>query len=648
MSQSVIGALRVNLGLDAAQFRRGAREAEGIASRLGRQMQVMGAAISAVGLGLAAAIRSQINAADDIAKAADRIGIPIEALSQLQHAANLSGVSLSELESSMQRMARAMVEDAAAFDAIGVAVRGADGQMRPIMDVLQDVADRIAAMPDGAERTALAMDLMGRSGAQMIPLLQGGSGAIRELMDEADRLGLTLTEEAARGAERFNDNLTRLTTAATGLARQIATALIPVLAAITDAVAAVSTQFARLTPAQQEFAAGAAAVTVALGPLLLAVGTLTRAMVGLRAASFAALGPWGVLAALVTTAAAAFVAFNTDTDETGDLIDDVADAQDALNAAMATFAQTGAPDARRQAYAYARQLEQQALAALSAAEAEITLMEAELARFQSAPMEQRGLMGDVEESVMAENLELSRREVEALRETVEGARLTAHGLSVEMVAVGRDGAPAVQAVVVETEELVETLERVSGAAGQAADVEIPEMTNALEDAAAAGSQLESSFESAFVNAITGTEGLRGALAGLARDLSRMAAQAAFRGMFGGMFGGGGALSGLAGLFTNFGGARAMGGPVMAGTSYLVGERGPELFTPGRSGAITPNAAMGGGTITLRVVTEEAPGFASRVAVVATDTAQQVVAEYDRTVLPERVQQVNADPMARYS
>ena len=55
------------------------------------------------------------------------------------------------------------------------------------------------------------------------------------------------------------------------------------------------------------------------------------------------------------------------------------------------------------------------------------------------------------------------------------------------------------------------------------------------------------------------------------------------------------VSGISGLIDRvFGGARAMGGPVTAGTSYLVGEQGPELFTPGRSGAITPNHSLGGG------------------------------------------------------
>ena len=57
---------------------------------------------------------------------------------------------------------------------------------------------------------------------------------------------------------------------------------------------------------------------------------------------------------------------------------------------------------------------------------------------------------------------------------------------------------------------------------------------------------------------------------------------------------GGAIGGM------FGGGRATGGPVSAGTTYLVGEKGPELFTPSRSGNIIPNGAMGGGSNVINI------------------------------------------------
>ena len=50
----------------------------------------------------------------------------------------------------------------------------------------------------------------------------------------------------------------------------------------------------------------------------------------------------------------------------------------------------------------------------------------------------------------------------------------------------------------------------------------------------------------------------------------------------------------------FGGGRATGGPVSAGTTYLVGEKGPELFTPSRSGNIIPNGSMGGGSNVINI------------------------------------------------
>ena len=54
------------------------------------------------------------------------------------------------------------------------------------------------------------------------------------------------------------------------------------------------------------------------------------------------------------------------------------------------------------------------------------------------------------------------------------------------------------------------------------------------------------------------------------------------------------LGSIASRLNPFGGGRASGGSVMSGTSYLVGERGAELFTPSSNGTITPNSALGGG------------------------------------------------------
>ncbi len=74
------------------------------------------------------------------------------------------------------------------------------------------------------------------------------------------------------------------------------------------------------------------------------------------------------------------------------------------------------------------------------------------------------------------------------------------------------------------------------------------------------------------------------------------------GNFSGAFGGGGPLFQLGA----FGGARAAGGPVASGSTYMVGERGPELFVPRSSGTIVPNHMLGGGSVNV-VVNVDASG-----------------------------------------
>ena len=89
-----------------------------------------------------------------------------------------------------------------------------------------------------------------------------------------------------------------------------------------------------------------------------------------------------------------------------------------------------------------------------------------------------------------------------------------------------------------------------------------------------------------------SEGLRGMVKGFADAIRRMIANQAAAKFFNFLS----KQEGFIGAF--FAGGKAHGGPVTAGTSYLVGERGPELFTPGSSGLITPNHKLGGGGVVI--------------------------------------------------
>jgi len=252
MSQATIGALRVVLGLDSAEFTNGMTKAQmGLQKFAGMAKAgalAVGAAMAAAGTATAVAMKGIIDQADEMSKMSQSLGIPIDELSRLRHAANLAGVEMEPLSKAIQRLSRTMVEAgdnasgsaAASFRALGITVRSASGDLKTAPQVLEEISDRFAAMPNGVRKTAAAIDLFGRAGASMIPLLNGGSAALREAYDEADALGIVLDEQTGRAAEAFNDNLTRLGLVKDGLITKMTAGMLPALEDITNALVASS------------------------------------------------------------------------------------------------------------------------------------------------------------------------------------------------------------------------------------------------------------------------------------------------------------------------------------------------------------------------------------------------------------------------
>ena len=193
--------------------------------------------------GFAAMIKSAIDAADQLNKLSQKIGISVEALSTLRFAAQLSDVSLETLQKGIKGLSQNIAEantgigdGAQVFDALGISVRNADGSMKSTEAVLLQVADVFANLEDGAVKTALAVKLFGKSGMDMIPFLNQGAAGINQLTAEAERLGLKLTTETARSAEAFNDNLTALKASSSSLGIALARDFLPELTNITNAM----------------------------------------------------------------------------------------------------------------------------------------------------------------------------------------------------------------------------------------------------------------------------------------------------------------------------------------------------------------------------------------------------------------------------
>lgn len=249
MADAVIGALRVLLGVDTAAFSGGLDDATKQVQKFGKQLSsdlskaatVAGIALATAAAGITVAVTKSINAMDEMSKLSQKIGIPVEKLSSLKLAAELSDVSIEALAKSMSKLSTAMVTAAAggagpatsAFQALGVSLNTL--KSNDPSAVMEVVAKRFSEMQDGATKTALANAIFGqRMGRELIPLLNQGAEGLRQATEEAKAFGLVISTQTAKQAEEFNDNLKRLGTIPQGVANIIAATLLPKLVELTN------------------------------------------------------------------------------------------------------------------------------------------------------------------------------------------------------------------------------------------------------------------------------------------------------------------------------------------------------------------------------------------------------------------------------
>ena len=266
---ATIGRLNVEIAANVARLQRDMNSATNTIQRTTQSMTRMfkGVATAFAGMFSVRAIQGAINEtlkmADATAKLSQQVGVSVEQLSSYQHAANLSGTSIQNVGNSLGRLSRNMLnaqrgtgEAQKSFEALGISVVDASGKLRASDAVMGDIADRFAQMEDGADKTAMAMEIFGRSGRELIPMLNQGRGGLEEMRKEADRLGLTMSTQMAQQAERVNDNFTRMRGGLKGLTIQIVDGVLPTLENLTNIFADFGDKQGEAKQASESLAAG--------------------------------------------------------------------------------------------------------------------------------------------------------------------------------------------------------------------------------------------------------------------------------------------------------------------------------------------------------------------------------------------------------
>jgi len=181
------------------------------------------------------------DAAREAQNAARMTGLTTQQVQELDYAAKQSGVSAEELQHGLIHLARSAVEAgqgsqeaAAGYYRLGIRATDSSAKVRPMGELLAEVAGAMQRIPDGTQKAAVAMQIFGRAGAQLIPLLDKGPAGIAALSKEADRLGIVMSTGAIAAGARYKATLDRMSSAVQGLKFAIAEKLFPAVSKSTE------------------------------------------------------------------------------------------------------------------------------------------------------------------------------------------------------------------------------------------------------------------------------------------------------------------------------------------------------------------------------------------------------------------------------
>jgi len=585
---SSLGELVVKLSANTAEFTgamdKAAYQANQRMMAMERAAKQAGAAIGVAlvaGAGaFAVAMKSAINTADEIGKAADRVGVTTEALTGLQYAAGLSGASAEQLEAGMSKLNRTIAAGNPAFESMGISVKDVNGNLKSSDQVLKEVAGKFAGYKDGAAKSALAAELFGKEGTKLIPMLNAGAAGIDGMHAEAEKLGLVLSKEVTDGAAAVNDNISRVQSVMQGTTMKITAGLLPTIEKLSAQFVDVATDTENLSRAGEFLAtilkllaSGASIVTTTFDVAGKGIAAVAAAAVSVASGNFQQ--AWDILkmggSDVASSVRGSLKTLDTIWAEAGVAAKARARDEDTRPDAPMTAAAKGA---ERSARRIANAVEQ-------AKKAQLALMQEGQRVFEATrtPAEQLAA------------------EYERLNVLLEKGAITWDTYGRAVMDAQEKLMPMAKATKV-AETNIKEVEK----AASSVDIVI---TNSFASAADAIADFAMGGKLNFGEMVNS----------MVRDLIRLEMQMQMTSAYKSV----GGLSGIGNLLTGFLGAatgltygtnpfsqqsmmlasqdfglmgRANGGYMSAGASYLVGERGPEILTLGASsGNMTPNNVL---------------------------------------------------------
>ena len=202
---------------------------------VGKGLGVATAAATTAATTLAAFASKTAESLDVIDKQSQKIGLTTDAYQELNYVMGLSGADISSMEAGMKTLTKQMTsaaggskESAEAFKTLGVSVKNTDGSLRSQEEVMWETLNALQGVENQTEKAALANKLFGKAGTELIPLLNSEQGSIEDLRNEANQLGIVLSEDMVKSGAELSDQIGKTQASFTALTTELGAALMPV------------------------------------------------------------------------------------------------------------------------------------------------------------------------------------------------------------------------------------------------------------------------------------------------------------------------------------------------------------------------------------------------------------------------------------
>lgn len=604
---------------------------------------VVGGALSAIASvdAAIAGLNNAINAADRIDELSARFSISTETLSGWGYAAKMTGSDLEGLVGIIPKFSKNIADASKAgseadktFKALGISVKDQAGNLRSFEDLLPEVQNRFAGISNETTKTALAMQLFGKSGSEFLEFLSLGADGMRTMEERARSLGIVIDADTAGAAAEFNDRVDDLRAATQGWFTQLAGELLPTLTDLTsqlvdvakegggvrDVASGIATAFREIGKAAQFF-----------GVVEVWLDRIRGGLVGVEKQGNAVLKlVTGQYSGVLGSQGGGFDAFESDYLTGNAYAENGWKAMQGQGSAIPDGARTG-PRGRRTKATY-EEIQQ------TKTETEIRRKALEWEKRLQAAWEESADKSTRASKAKKEGMSEEQKAAEALTKSYDSLS-TSMDRRLYLLENGDSQAAAVQYDIERGElqklseeqkanlqnmaEVIDAMEDYKAIYGDGIDSMAGKTKDATDSMSTYAQQAARNMQDAFADFLFDpfSDGIGGMVEGFAKALKRMAAEAAAAEIFkmiGGWasnYEGGGSswINAIGSVISAYGGARAGGGPVAADSVYRVGEGGrPELFQqggksfliPGDAGSIVPvtSGMTGAGTGAGGVVT----------------------------------------------